>query len=329
MLDVAELFSTIADELEEAARIFRAELHNGQPFVHQLCEHVERFRGKQIRPALVLLTGQACGGVQHEHRVLAAVVEMVHLATLVHDDVLDEADIRRRATTVNRQWGNESAVLLGDFLFSHAFHLCSGLDDQFAARLIGQTAVSLCTGELMQICNCENYALTEDEYFRIIDCKTASLIGTCCLLGARYAGADERTVRRMNEFGVKLGLAFQITDDLLDLLGDEAEVGKSLGRDMDKGKLTLPLIHHLRSCDRRQREELLALHREVVALHGEATGRRQRITELLAASDSVEYARQIAQEHVRGALDILGELPPGDARSSLTAMAEFIVARRQ
>lgn len=323
MLRVAELFSTIAADLDQSARILRDELHSEQPFVRELCEHIEQFRGKQLRPALVLLTGQACGGVRHEHRVLAAVVEMVHLATLVHDDVLDEADIRRRAATVSRRWGNESAVLLGDFLFSHAFRLCSSLDDQFASQLIGRTAVALCTGELMQISNCENYALTEAEYFEIIRSKTAALIGACCLLGAKYAGADERSVRRMNEFGVALGTAFQITDDLLDLIGDEAEVGKSLGRDVDKGKLTLPLIHHLRTCRPQRRGAALAL------LCSEDPQRLRRISELLADTDSIEYARQTADGHVREALDILSELPPSDARDSLTAMAEFIVARRQ
>jgi octaprenyl-diphosphate synthase len=323
MLQLAELFSSIADDLDHSARIFRDELRSEQPFITELCEHVERFHGKQLRPALLLLTAQACGGVRPAHRTLAAVVEMVHIATLVHDDVLDEADIRRRAATVSRRWGNESAVLLGDLLFSHAFRLCSSLDDQFASQLIGQTAVTLCSGELMQTSNRDNYELSEDEYFEIIESKTASLIGTCCLLGARYAAAAERTVRRLKECGLALGTAFQITDDLLDLLGDEAEVGKSLGRDVQKGKLTLPIIHYLRTHGPREREQALALVR------GEYAGRCRLIAGLLADSDSIEYAQQTAYAHVRRALDILAELPPGDARSSLTAMAEFIVTRQQ
>lgn len=323
MLGVAELFSPVAVELDESARIFRDELRSEQPYLRQLCEHIEQFRGKQIRPALLLLTGEACGGVRREHRLLAAVVEMVHIATLVHDDVLDEAEMRRRAATVSRRWGNESAVLLGDLLFSHAFRLCSSLDSQFASQLIGQTAVTLCAGEMMQVSNCNNLDLTEREYFEIIKRKTAALIGTCCLLGAEYADADERTVRRMKEFGVGLGIAFQITDDLLDLIGDEAEVGKSLGRDVQKGKLTLPLIHYLRGCNPRQREEALALVR------GEYPGRYRLIAQLLAGSDSIDYAQQVAYSHVRRSLDILSELPPCDARASLTALAEFIVSRRQ
>jgi octaprenyl-diphosphate synthase len=323
MLRSAELLSSISDDLRESARIFRDELRSEQPHVRELCEHIEHFRGKQLRPALLLLTGQACGELRPAHRVLAAVVEMVHIATLVHDDVLDEADIRRRAATVSRRWGNESAVLLGDLLFSHAFRLCSSLDDQFASQLIGQTAVTLCGGELMQISNCDNVELTEAEYFEIITSKTASLIGTCCLLGARYAGADGDIVRRMNEFGIGLGTAFQITDDLLDLIGDETEVGKSLGRDLDKGKLTLPLIYYLRTATQTKQKIMRALLRD-----GDPR-RNGQIATLLVNSDSIDYARQTAYEHVRKSLDILSELPPSDARSSLTAMAEFIVARRQ
>jgi octaprenyl-diphosphate synthase len=323
MLRLAELFSSITVDLQESSRIFRHELRSAQPHVRALCEHIEHFRGKQLRPALLLLSGQACGELRPAHRVLAAVVEMVHIATLVHDDVLDEADVRRRAATVSRRWGNESAVLLGDLLFSHAFRLCSSLDDQFASQLIGQTAVTLCSGELMQVGNCDNADLTEAEYFEIIAGKTASLIGTCCLLGARYAGADDDIVRRMNQFGVGLGTAFQITDDLLDLIGEETEVGKSLGRDLDKGKLTLPLIHFLRTAAPTQRKRMLAL------LHDGASSRNGQVATLLADSDSIDYARRTAYEHVRRSLDILSELPPSDARSSLTAMAEFIVARRQ
>ena len=266
MLRLGELFSSIGVDLAESARIFSDELRNEHPLIREFCEHIEQFHGKQLRPALLLLCARACGESRPEHRILAAVVEMVHIATLVHDDVLDDADIRRKAETVSRRWGNEQAVLLGDYLFSHAFRLCSSLDDQYASQLIGRTAVRLSSGEMLQVGHRDNYDLTEDEYFEIIAGKTASLIGTCCRLGARYAGADDLTVRRMDEFGTGLGFAFQITDDLLDLLGDEKVVGKSLGRDIDKGKLTLPLIHHLRNCDDRRRREMYALF----------TGRRAR-----------------------------------------------------
>lgn len=323
MIRLSTLYSSIADDLREAARIFRDELVSDQDFISDLCRHVEQFHGKQIRPALLLLCAQACGGVRPEHHVLAAVVEMVHISTLVHDDVLDEADIRRRAATVNRLWGNERAVLTGDYLISHAFHLCSGLDSQFAARLIGRTCNEVCEGELMQVVNRGNFELSENEYLDIITRKTASLIGACCLLGARFAGADEAVACGLHRFGVALGVAFQIADDILDVIGDEAEAGKSLGRDVQKGKLTLPLIHYLRTQPAERRAHALAL------LRGSGPEQTREVERLLLDSDSLEYAQRQAHEHIRRAATVLDELPPSDARAALAEMAEFVVSRRQ
>ncbi len=330
MIGLATLYAPIASHLEASGRVFRDELISDQDFISDLCRHVEQYHGKQLRPALLLLTAEACGGVRTEHHALGAVVEMVHIATLVHDDVLDEADIRRRAATVNRLWGNERAVLLGDLLFAHAYRLCSGLGEQFAAQVVARTAIAVCEGEMMQVANRGNLELSEREYYDIINRKTASLIGACGLLGAHYAGAGERTACRLCEFGESLGTAFQITDDVLDLVGDEAEVGKSLGRDVEKGKLTLPVIHYLQHSSPAERREMLALLRE----NPEPASReahlhtQRRVRALLAASDSIEYAFQAAGEHVAHARAVLAELQASDARNSLDTMAEFVLARR-
>ena len=320
---LAELYAPIAADLEQAQAVFRDELISDQGFISDLCSHVSQFHGKLLRPALLLLTGRVCGRVAAEHHVLAAVVEMVHIATLVHDDVLDEADMRRRAATVNRLWGNERAVLMGDFLISHAFHLCSSLDSQYAARVIGATTDTVCEGEMMQVVNRENLDLREDEYLDIIRRKTASLIGTCCLLGAHLAGADETRVERMRVFGESLGIAFQIVDDVLDVVGDEAEAGKSLGRDADMGKLTLPLIHFLQNGGGDQRAETLAM------LRGDGARRRRDLAQALHAAGSIDYAQQVATRYVEEARAVLTQLPTSAARDSLSAMAEFVLDRRQ
>lgn len=322
MLRLADVYQPIRADLEACTQIFRDELASDQSFISDICRHVEQFHGKQLRPAFLLLAADACGGVRPAHHVLAAVVEMVHIATLVHDDVLDEADIRRRAATVNRLWGIDRAVLMGDFLFSHAYHLCSSLSDPFAARFIGQTAITLCEGEMMQGANCENLELTESEYYDIINRKTASLIGACGLLGARYAGASESVARRMRDCGAALGIAFQITDDLLDLTGDEAEAGKSLGRDVHKGKMTLPLIHFLQNCDSESRAELTTI------LRGSDSQRYREVARRLEGSDSIEYANRAAAARVCEARQILESLMPCDSRDSLIALADFVLARR-
>lgn len=322
MVELAGLYAPIAEDLESSARIFRDELESDKAYIRDLCRHVERYHGKRLRPALLLLSGRACGRVTYEHRVLAAVVEMVHIATLVHDDVLDEADTRRRAPTVNRMQGNEAAVLLGDTLISHAYHLCSSLESQEASRVIARTAAIVCEGELLQVSQRGNYDLAEAEYFEIIERKTASLIGACCMLGARYAEADEKTVVRLRDLGMAVGTAFQIADDLLDLTGNEREVGKSLGRDVEMGKITLPIIHFLRTNTAR-RGEMQALLQD-----GSISDRSSRIAAMLRASDSLEYATQKAHEILETAYAVLAELPATDARESLKTMTDFVMTRR-
>ncbi len=321
MVGLSGLYSSIRADLEAVQAAFRAELVSDQPFIQQLFEHTEQYHGKLIRPALLLLCAQACGGVRPAHAVLGAVVEMVHIATLVHDDVLDHADLRRRSATVNRLCGNERAVLLGDVLFSHAYHLCAGLESQLAARVIGATAVTLCEGEMMQVANRGNFALSEAAYLDIIERKTGSLIGASALLGARYAGADEARARAFRAFGLNLGIAFQIADDLLDVTGNEARVGKSVGRDVETGKLTLPLIHYLREQDAAARAEMLAL------LGGQAEDRDRRIAERLADSDSLAYATDTAAAYVQRGLAGLADLPASDGLASLRAMAAFVIDR--
>lgn len=340
-LSLADLYAPIAADLQATRQVIRDELISDQGFISDLCRHVEQFHGKMVRPAVLLLTAQACGGVRPAHHTLAGVVELVHIATLVHDDILDEADIRRRAATVNRLWGNERAVLMGDFLISHAYHLCSSLDSQYASRLIGRTTNTVCEGEMMQVANRGNFDLSEAEYFDIITRKTAALIGACCELGARYAEAPETTIAALREFGVNIGIAFQIVDDLLDLTGDESQTGKSLGRDVEKGKLTLPLIHFLQTATKPQRARMLALlrddaagdattgPRETNSAHREHAAAQREIAALLQTSESLDYARSIAAEYIAAAQRGLAHLPPSPARDSLNTMAEFVLERRQ
>ena len=178
------LYAPIAAELVEAEKVFAAELASRYPFVQHLVEHCADFRGKRLRPALVLLTAKASGECKPDHAVLAAVVEMIHTATLVHDDILDESLIRRHAATVNAEWGNEAAVLMGDYLFTHAFHLAASLESTVACRLIGRATNLVCEGEMMQVNNRGNFDLDEDAYFSIIRGKTAELTAVSCRLGS-------------------------------------------------------------------------------------------------------------------------------------------------
>jgi octaprenyl-diphosphate synthase len=243
------------------------------------------------------------------------------MATLVHDDVLDEADTRRHVATVNARWNNETSVLFGDYLFTHAFHLASSLETTLACRVIGRATNIVCEGELTQIHERGNLDLTEEKYLDIISAKTAELCAVSCWLGAHYAGADEGISRALESYGRALGIAFQISDDLLDLLGDEAVTGKTLGSDLEKQKLTLPLIRLLQtaeSADSRQIRELL---------RRPAGAARRELRRFLEQSDALDYARNKAVASAAEAQRCLECLADSPARALLEEIAEFSVRR--
>ncbi|MBY0229633.1 MAG: polyprenyl synthetase family protein [Gemmataceae bacterium] len=309
-------FAPIAADLEETERLLARSLKSKLPGVAAVADHVRHYRGKRLRPILLLLSARACGKVSHAHHVLAAVVEMIHTATLVHDDILDSALVRRRVATVNSKWGTQPALLLGDYLFSHAFHLAATVGDARACEIIGRSTNRVCEGELCQVLNRGNLDLTEDDYFDIIDGKTAELTACCAKLGAMYAGAKDEVIDAMERYGRWLGQAFQIADDLLDLTGQETLAGKSLGTDLEQGKLTLPLLHALRG-PHAERVRLL--------LTSDNANRRESLRPWLG--DSLAYARRVALDLAAKARRELALLPPSACRSILEATAEKAVHR--
>jgi octaprenyl-diphosphate synthase len=318
---VADLYKPIAAELAEAERIFHHELGSRFAFVQRLVDHCADFRGKRLRPALVLLSGRASGTLCPAHSVLAAVMEMVHTASLVHDDVLDEAVVRRHAATVNDEWGNEAAVLLGDFLFSRAFHLAATLDSTQACRWIGEAANRVCEGEMQQIHQRGNLDLDEQDYFRIIEGKTAALTAASCRLGAAYAGAPENTVASLERYGQELGIAFQIADDVLDIWGEEGVTGKSLGTDLQQQKLTLPVIRLMRLADPATAVRVRAI------LSGSGPDQRRHLCPYLEESGALDYAWRRARQHVKQALDALDCLNDSLAKSMLRMLAQYVARR--
>jgi octaprenyl-diphosphate synthase len=319
MTSLMGLTDCIATELAAVDARFQQELSSA--CVNTLVKHVSRFRGKMLRPTLLLLAGRACGELTDAHITLATVVEMVHMATLVHDDVLDEAELRRKGATINHLRGNEAAVLLGDYLISHSYHLCSSLDSQLASRVIARTTNQVCEGELLQIHNRNNFDLDEETYLRIITLKTAVLCATCCSLGARFAGVDDETIERLELYGMSLGQAFQIQDDILDIVGDVRTVGKTLGIDIEKGKMTLPMIHFMRTAPREHRTLLRSL------LQGRESDKVEQIRNLILPSDSILYATEKAHALVRRARTAIKGIPDVEARRALDMMAEFVIAR--
>lgn len=319
---LSDLYSPIRDDLIRARDVFDAELASDHDFINDLCDTVRSYRGKMLRPALLLLAGRACGKVTPQHHTLAAVVEMIHMATLVHDDVLDEADERRGLSPVHEVVGNVAAVLLGDYLISHSYHLCSGLGSQRAARLVGAATNLVCTGELLQSQHRGDVSLSESQYVDIIRRKTGTLTAVSCRLGAIFADADSTTCEALYEYGMSCGVAFQIVDDLLDIAGDRSMVRKTLGIDLASGKLTLPVIH----CLAHATDATCDAIRSVV--RGETKCNRSLLRRWLGETGSVEYADAAAKSYIADARTRLDVLPPSEPKSSLTAMVEFIVQRQ-
>jgi octaprenyl-diphosphate synthase len=314
-------YSPVASDLEEVERILSQTLKSRYAQVQPVVDHVRHYRGKRLRPVLLLLTARACGKVTAAHHILGAVVEMIHTATLVHDDVLDGASVRRHVPTVNADWGVHNSILLGDYLFTHAFHLASTLDDVRACRLIGKATNRVCEGELCQGLERGNLDLTEAAYFDVIDGKTAELLACACQLGALFSGASAEVVQAMTRFGRNVGLAFQIADDLLDLVGDEQATGKSLGTDLEQQKMTLPLIRVLQ-----QGPEGLADRVRQVLLAPD-NHKREALRPCLAESDGIDYARRKAEELAGRARKELACLPPSACRAILEAVTDRVVHR--
>lgn len=336
-----DLYAPIVQSILDVESLLTEKLRSDIAFVDKLAKYGFRIGGKRLRPALVLLAARTVGEILPDHIKFGAVVELIHTATLIHDDVLDEADIRRHLDTANARWGNEASILLGDYLLAMSMEMVSGAESSGAASVLTRTVRKMCEGELWQVASRGNIDLSEDEYFQIIGGKTASLLACCCQLGIELLRPEssstteddapntmESYANSLYEYGFQLGLAFQIADDLLDLTGDEQVTGKSLGTDLAKQKLTLPLIHFMQNAGPKERER-------VVALFGDNSNDdaleklRSELSSMLQQAGSIDYARAKASEFAEAARLHLDALPDSEAKRSLVGLTEYVVRRRR
>lgn len=317
-----ELGELLELELEEVVRRVETQVASDFAPVNSLCLHVGRYHGKMLRPLLVLLSGLAVDPSmlrpKDAHRTVAGVVELIHLATLVHDDILDEAAFRRGGDSINRLHGVETSVMLGDYLISNAFHLCSTLGNPAINLLLGRTTNTLCEGEVVQLHHRGDLDLDEQTYMEIVARKTASLIAASCELGALLARDEPASRQAMAGYGKSLGIAFQITDDLLDLDGQEHLVGKPVGRDLAKGKLTLPTIRALAAAHGTKKSQII----DLIQRHD-----RVALREVLERGGWIEAARVTAADLVTSARQRLGVLPDSPARAMLHVLANGVLDR--
>ncbi|MGE4620084.1 MAG: polyprenyl synthetase family protein [Planctomycetota bacterium] len=320
-----ELFQHILEDIGALREFLHSEFSSSEPFVNELLQHLSRFQGKQVRPACLFLSGRCFGEIETDHIKCAAVVELIHTATLVHDDLLDQAAIRRRVETIHSRYGDRAAILLGDIIYARGFVISTEVEG--AARLLADCTRDICIGEMLQVGNAGNLLLSQEQYFEIIHRKTAILYGLSCRLGALLAGANPDQVAAMEKFGNQLGVAFQIVDDSLDVLGDPETVGKSLGTDLVNGKMTLPIILLRDGLDSDQRDSLLDLlgnHREPdpgPEFHREVVRRLEQF-------EIFEQVRKKAQDSIDSAIASLHEAAPeSQSRNHLEQLAHFVLER--
>ncbi len=322
-VSLGRIEAVVGAELGAFRTHFRAAMRSDVRLLDLVTRYVLRQKGKQLRPLLVLLSAKAAGGVTDGTHRAAALVELLHTATLVHDDVVDDSERRRGFHSVSALWKRKVAVLFGDFLLSRGLLLALDAKDYATLHLLSDAIRRMSEGELLQIEKTRHLDLDEPTYFRIISDKTASLIAACTASGARSAGADDATVERMRAYGEALGLAFQIRDDLFDYGLDD--VGKPLGIDVQEKKLTLPLIHALREAPAAERKAILALVRKKTKTRADA----RRVADFAIDGGGLAYARDRMTALADEARGHAAALPASEARDALVDLVTFAVERRR
>jgi octaprenyl-diphosphate synthase len=332
---VAELLAPIEVDMQRMRAVIAGELESDSPAVRDMTSHVGRFQGKQLRAALVLMVAAATGRRSDERASVAAIVEMIHLATLVHDDVLDGAEVRRRVACVNERWDNQTAILLGDFLYSRAFGLSTRLSSRLPSQLLAGTTSRLCAGEISQASLRYTFDMPQGTYEEVAAAKTGALYAAACELGARYApersfGTDDIVGQEMRHFGEELGLAFQIIDDCLDVTGDPETVGKSVGTDVEDGKVTLPVLFTYANSDSSQQARIRDIYTapaEELGVPSEGGGRARLLREEIDLEAGLKYAHARAEALVEIAVGRLAILPTSQARQTLESVGAFVLGR--
>ena len=315
------ILAPIAADMQAVDDVIRQRLHSEVVLIRQVAEYIIHSGGKRLRPALLLFCAKAMGYQGVHHHELAAVVEFIHTATLLHDDVVDESDLRRGNKTANALFGNAASVLVGDFLYSRAFQMMVGVKSLRVMEVLADATNVIAEGEVLQLLNCHNADVEIEDYLRVIRYKTAKLFEASTRLGAILGGADSTLEESMAAFGMHLGTAFQIIDDVLDYTSDEVALGKHLGDDLAEGKPTLPLIHAMQHGTPDQSVRV----RQAI----ESGGREdfEAILKIIHDTGALDASRHSAQNEASAALDALAPLPPSNFKSSLLELCSFAISR--
>lgn len=311
----------IAPDMQAVDRVIRASLHSDVLLVRQVAEHIIAGGGKRLRPALVILSAGAFGYAGSAHHQLAAIVEFIHTATLLHDDVVDESKLRRGRATSNALFGNAASVLVGDFVYSRAFQMMVGIGSMRVMEVLADATNVIAEGEVLQLMSCHNADVDEQGYLQVIRCKTAKLFEAATRLGAVISGVPQRDEEAMAQYGMHIGTAFQLIDDVLDYSGSATEMGKNIGDDLAEGKATLPLIYAMRNGSPQEARVV----RDAIERGGIAE--LNPVLDAIRRTGALDYARQQAQAEVRVASHAIAHLPRSTHLDCLLELARFAVER--
>jgi len=323
MLSINEIKKPIAADIDAFEERFKSSMQSSVPLLDRITHYIVKRKGKQIRPMFVFFSASICGGINESTHRGAALVELLHTATLVHDDVVDNSYQRRGFFSINALWKNKIAVLVGDYLLSKGLLLSIDNNDFELLRIVSEAVKQMSEGELLQIEKVRRMDIGETVYYEVIRQKTASLIASCCACGAASAGADKETIEKMRLFGEKIGIAFQIKDDMFDFGTDD--VGKPLGIDIKEKKVTLPLIYSLNNCDTATKKRMINL----VKNHNDEAEKIKQIISFVKSSGGLEYAETQMKKYQEEAFDILNTFPEGDSRRGLEQLVRFTTERNK
>jgi len=321
-LSPTKIYSLIANDMQAVDAVIRARLYSDVPLVRQIAEYIIAGGGKRMRPALLLLSAGALDYPGKHHHELAAVVEFIHTATLLHDDVVDESALRRGRDTANAQFGNAASVLVGDFLYSRAFQMMVGVGSMRIMQVLADATNVIAEGEVLQLMNCHNADLSVEDYLQVVRYKTAKLFQASARLGAILGDASPDMEEGFAEYGMHLGTAFQIADDVLDYSGQEGEIGKSLGDDLAEGKPTLPLIHAMKVGDVAQSDIVRS------ALEHGGRDAFPEVIRVVRETGALDAALAVATAEADKAKQALSKVPDSQYLDALLQLASFAVARR-
>jgi len=323
-MQIKDVLPRYKDDLKKVDEFLEKHYSSYINLIPEITDHIIQSGGKRFRPLLLMISSDLCGYQGDRRYSLAAVLEFLHTASLLHDDVIDHADTRRGQPAANNIWGNSASVLVGDFLYSQAFKLMIEDGDPSIQKLLSSAAVTMVEGETAELMKCNNINITEEECLSVIEKKTAILISAACTTGAMLAKAPETTIDALTEFGMKLGIAFQLTDDTLDYVAAEDEFGKAIGMDLKEGKITLPLIWALKKCSSAEKE----LVTKILASKNISEDNIIEIISLINKHGGIDYALNKAEEYIKKAKSSLESFDDSIPKDALLAISDYIVARR-